>query len=668
MLVAAPHLAYGRGADMEQPFAEWKAERQAYSENRSWPFGFREPERRYREPDQRRYRTQDWRRRDYSQEQDGFFRRFFRPAPSTRPAPPAYVPEPEKPIALVYQPAPLVPLADGAISLPEPSGPVARGVYRTLSQPEQPVIRVRKEDREAILAFYAARGFEPVWVGTDQVGTRGARLLDVLARADEEGFDKADYLPTLLTGFDDRARHLAAEDLGRLDVELTAAALKYARHASAGRLIPSRLSRFIDVHPTAAAPDAVLSDLAVSTKPGQVLAGLHPKHEVYRLLKEELARLRQEAGGRLEASIPSGGLIRVGMVDSRVPLIRRKLESLDLLSSGEATAGSVGGTDIPDATLVTASVAVDDLYTDELAAAVRDFQRSAGLSADGIVGPATIAAMNGDNVQERIRKLVVNLERVRWLPKDLGDKYVFVNQPAFELRLMDNGEVAWQTRVIIGTYRNQTPTFSDEMEEVDLNPYWNVPRSIATKEMLPELWSDPYYLDSRGYEVFHTNGQRISSASVDWTAYTPATMPFSIRQPPGPSNALGKMKFLFPNKHAVYMHDTPQKHLFERTVRSFSHGCVRVQHADRFAEIVLATEGWTPAAINAAVATGANQSIKLSRKIPVHLAYFTAWADERGVRYFDDVYKRDELVERALNGHRMAMDTGGDRREVSGNY
>jgi L,D-transpeptidase YcbB len=274
------------------------------------------------------------------------------------------------------------------------------------------------------------------------------------------------------------------------------------------------------------------------------------------------------------------------------------------------------------------------------------------LRPDGIVGNATIARLNDTGEQKQVQRIIDSMERLRWMPRDFGARHVLVNQAAFELQVVDHDRPIWKTRVIVGKPNTQTAVFSDVMETVEFNPYWGVPQSIIIKEMLPKLRRDPSYLDRNGYEVLDSRGREISSSYVDWWRFG-NKVPLSVRQPPGESNALGVVKFLFPNSHAIYMHDTPTRSLFEKKVRAFSHGCVRVQNPRELAELVL---GWDAERVDEAIAQGANQAVKLSRKLPVHLAYFTAWPDETGrIIMYPDVYSRDAQLEKALDGGDVAL-------------
>jgi murein L,D-transpeptidase YcbB/YkuD len=281
----------------------------------------------------------------------------------------------------------------------------------------------------------------------------------------------------------------------------------------------------------------------------------------------------------------------------------------------------------------------------ELVPVIREAQRRAGLKADGIIGPRSVAAIVGVSRADRIAKVRLALEAVRWLPSDLGSPRVFVNQPAFEASYVEDGRAPLTMRVVVGAPSTQTSVFYDEIEQVDYNPYWGVPQSIIVNEMLPRLRSDPGYLDRAGYEVTDAKGRRVPSSSVAWGQYG-SKVPYNVRQAPSEANALGELKILFPNKHAIYMHDTPSKSLFERDSRAFSHGCIRLQDPRAMAAAVLGTN---VDHVTARIAKG-HSSEKLSRRVPVYIAYFTAWPDDSGrVHYFDDVYGRDARLTQALD-------------------
>jgi murein L,D-transpeptidase YcbB/YkuD len=289
----------------------------------------------------------------------------------------------------------------------------------------------------------------------------------------------------------------------------------------------------------------------------------------------------------------------------------------------------------------------------DLAVQLRLFQKASGISATGNVGPQTIGALNGQrSTGNRVATLIDNMERLRWLPKSLGHRYVFVNQAAFEARVMEDGQEIWKTRVIVGKPSTQTAVFHDEMEMVVFNPSWGVPPSIIANEYLPKLRRDPGYLDRIGFKVVGSDGKAVSSSTVDWGAYG-KRVPFGIQQPPGVKNALGEIKFLFPNSHNIYMHDTPNRELFDNGVRAFSHGCVRVQNPRDFASVLL---GWERSRVDAKVVSRKSETIRLPEKVPVHITYFTAWPDETGeIRYFNDIYGRDKAMETARSAVTLAQ-------------
>lgn len=567
---------------------------------------------------------------------------------------PARTAAPAKPEFFNYQPAALLPLSDSRLTGEISENSYSRWVFDTLRVGSKPRMRAESADRKAILAFYEQRKFEPLWVGEYGLNLRAKRLIDALSRAHEDGFTVSNYLPHVLSSFKDIPEDMFDDPrtVAELEVGLTAKALKFARHASGGQVDPNKIGRSFDLTPPRVKPAQALEAFARTLRPEEYLDSLHPTHPVYLKLK---ARLARERGVGTEQDVEpisvEGGTIRYGRADPRVPLIRARLQKLGFLE--EKADGNELGYDLNAQDADAADKPDPYLFDKELSRAVKEFQGSKRLSRDGIVGRRTIAALNGQSNENLEEKIQLNMERMRWLTRDLGTRHVFVNQAAFMAEMIDNGRKIHQMRVIVGKPKHPTPLFSDEMETVVFNPYWNVPRSIIGAEMMPRLFNDPGYLDRKGFEVIDRRGKRVSSYNVNWWSYSSKTLPYNVRQPPSRGNALGEIKFMFPNKHAVYMHDTPKRNLFANSQRAYSHGCVRIQDPRKFAQVVL---GWSANQVNGAVEAGENRPVKLSKKIPVHMTYFTLWPDDSGnLTSRADFYKRDSALKRALSVTRVAL-------------
>ncbi len=489
-------------------------------------------------------------------------------------------------------------------------------------------MRVLPEIRDALADQYRAQNFRPFWLDqSGKLSTRAAAVLKALAAAGEEGLEPASYLPASLAAFDAPLAETDSAAMAKLDVELTAMSLKYAREASGGQFDPRRLSLYYDVTPAWAPSSRSMKVIAWSPYPAEYLQSLHPDVSAYAAMKAELAKLRATETTLAPGPIADGPVVKKGMSDARIPSIRQRL-------------ADVGH---PEALSPAADPEILDA---DLSVQIRLFQKASAIKVTGVIGPQTIAALNANTVDRDISRLLNNMERARWLPKNLGVRHVFVNQAAFEARVMEKDQQIWKTRVIVGKPLTQTNVFHDEMETVVFNPSWGVPPSIIANEYLPKLRRDPGYLDRIGFKVVNEQGKVVSSRSVPWGRYG-SKVPYGIQQPPGAKNALGDIKFLFPNTHNIYMHDTPSRELFENDVRAFSHGCVRVLDPRQFASVIL---GWDPAEVDEKIKSPASETVKLPHKIPVHLTYFTAWPDETGkIQYYNDIYGRDAAMQNARN-------------------
>jgi L,D-transpeptidase YcbB len=544
-----------------------------------------------------------------------------------------------------YRPVKLVSLSDPKLTAPKPQQVLASTILLELKQPESP-LRVTEQQRDAIITFYRLNNFSPVWVTSEGLTDKAKRTLTLLSKAEEEGLNPIDYLPPTLGSFPDDGSIFRGDvvPLARLDISLTAMALRYAEHLYSGRIIPKKLSGYYDITPPVLNLGQALYELSYRPLPDLYLS-LLPSHPAYRTMKTSLAELRIKLAEDNEEPVPAGEQVKLGARDARIPMVRGRMVKLGFLNDETALAWMTykPQVDAPDVADVDARERTLDK---ELSKALKAFQAGHGIKQTSRLDKATVEALNTRSDERNVRKLVMNMERLRWLPRDPGNRHIFVNQAAFELRIMDHDRIAWTTKVIVGKPETQTSVFSDEMETVVLNPYWGVPKSILKYEMLPYLVNDPSYLDRKGFEVVNSKGHVVSSSSVDWWAYGDK-IPYDVRQPPGNDNALGNIKFLFPNSHDIYMHDTPTKELFNERARAFSHGCVRVENPRKFAQYVL---GWDRDQIDDMIASGQNQEIDLKAPIPVHLNYFTAWPNASGkIVFYHDIYNRDSRLEKALN-------------------
>lgn len=479
--------------------------------------------------------------------------------------------------------------------------------------------------------FYADRAFEPLWIEAAGASARAKALAAALAAADQDGLDPNDYAAPAI------AARLDAQDpaaLAELEVLMSRAVARYAADQLAGRTVPTEVDSEMRIEPDRPGAGAVL--LAVDGAPdlADYLASFAPRTPNYQRLKEALAAYRAVAAAGGWRQVPEGPSLKPGMSDPRVPILRERLIEAGDLSAEIAIP--------PEAA---------ELYDPALEAAVKRFQWRHGLTQDGVAGKKTVAAMNVP-VEARIEQMLLNMERRRWMPDDLGERYVFVNMADFELKVVDGPRTIHDSRVVVGTPYHRTPVFSGMMTYVVLNPYWNITPSIARNEILPKLRKDASYLERNNIVVlsdWSEGAVPVDPDTIDWSQVSSRSFPYKLRQEPGEQNALGRIKFMFPNLYNIYLHDTPSRQLFRETVRSFSHGCIRVEHPVDFGAVLLEADGWTKEKLDAAIATGAQKVITLRQPIPVHLTYLTAWVNKDGSIHFrDDIYGRDKLLAEAL--------------------
>ncbi|NLN59550.1 MAG: L,D-transpeptidase family protein [Deltaproteobacteria bacterium] len=499
-------------------------------------------------------------------------------------------------------------------------------------------------DIDELRSFYVARNWQHAWFHDNRPTAAVSAFLGTLEKAEEEGLSSRDYhdmeIKDLLTTLNDlNGTEEAAMLRVELDILLTDAYRAYASHLYGGKIEPGRLS---SQWPVQKKPGPVISELKEIPPAEQMektLFSLPPPYLGYRQLRDLLAKYRRiEAGGGWPV-IPKGNLAP-GKRDPHVALLRQRL-----FLTGE---------------LKEMSVKDLDFYDRSLEKAVRLFQRAHNQKIDGVVGPATLRLLNM-TVTERIDQLRLNMERWRWMPRDMN-RYIFVNIPAFELKVAERGFVVLKMRTIVGTEDKPTPSFRGHLNQIELNPFWNIPRSITEKEIIPIVKRDPSYLTRQGIRIYRDwrpNAQEVPPQTINWKEVTPKKFPYRLVQDPGPLNPLGRIKFLFPNHFNVYMHDTPSRHLFGREGRTFSHGCIRLEKPVELARYLLKNElGWDGNQILKKIGTGEHQVITLRSPIPVHIVYFTVWTGPDGLAYFrDDLYEYDHLLDTAM--HKNVGKTGG---------
>jgi murein L,D-transpeptidase YcbB/YkuD len=489
----------------------------------------------------------------------------------------------------------------------------------------------------AISRFYRHRDYRPAWVEREGLLPEGAIALTALHRAGFHGLRAVDYddpwMDDLLDGVISRPVILGTVFDGqqiRLDLVLTELILRYAFDRSVGRTAPDLVG---SDRPDRAAlcPDlaVALADALDEGRLGAFLAALGPRHRAFKALQRRLPHYQQIAAAGGWPTVDEGPPLQRGDCGPRVVQLWHRLAA-----AGDGLAASAG--------------TCFDLH---LEAAVRHFQQRHGLRADGVVGEDTLAALNVP-VEARLRQIQINLERWRWMPAQLGPRYLLVNIPAFEMEIVQAGRVVETLRTIVGRKDRPTPMLTGAITYLELNPYWHVPPKIAREDLLPKIQANPEFLARQHFHVFDSwaaDAREIDPRSIDWSSLSGDHFPFRLRQAPVRQNALGQVKFMFPNEQSVYIHDTPGKRLFERSSRPFSSGCVRVQEPLVLADFLLAGQGWDQSRLSQTVASAQRQVVLLEKPVPVYLVYHTAWVAQDGdVHFADDIYGHDQRLGEAL--------------------
>lgn len=548
------------------------------------------------------------------------------------------MPVPEAPIVMAPEAVP------EAVPAPLPEG-FAGVLARRLAEDSRAVAG-RMVDLERLRRFYTARAYAPAWTGETAAKASARAVLEGLRGAGADGLSVGDYHADAIA---QRLDGAAEKDRAELELLLSDAVMRYAAHVRAGRLAPKTISGdFAEVTPPAVDAPALAAAVAAAEDAGAALAALAPVRADYAALKDALKRLRalEAAGGWPLVPALRVAKLEPGMRDPAVTALRKRL----------AVTGEFDGK--PDAKAVASEV-----YDPALRKAVERFQARHGLFVDGVVGTTTIAALNVP-VGERIGQVVANLERLRWLPDSFGARHVLVNVPDFTLKAVDGGTVVHDMRVIVGTKVRRTPVLSSQITSVVLNPTWTVPVKLAREDYLAKFIKDPGYPKSHGFTVYSgwsSDARPLDAGRIDWKATGNGIARLRLRQDPGPQNALGQVKFNIPNGFDVYLHDTPSREKFDKTVRAFSSGCVRVGRPLDLADFVLSgTPDWPAERRQAQLEKGETKTVVLKAPVSVHILYQTAWVDAAGTLQFrEDIYGRDGeflelLARKAMAGQKLA--------------
>jgi len=478
--------------------------------------------------------------------------------------------------------------------------------------------------------FYDRRNYSLAWRSESNMN----ELMSMIEASWEDGLTPADYHQESLGRMldDYRAGKMTPCNRADMDILLTDALIRLGYHYIYGKVNPGSLDSDWNLAREISGKDPVevLQEAIDADSLALYVGGLGPDIPMYGKLREALAEYRQiEAGGGWPA-VPMGPALKPGMRDERIATIRARLR----------VTGDIADTVSHDPTL----------YDEDLEQAISRFQKRHALDVDGVVGKSTLAAMNIP-AAERIDQIRVNLERIRWISHNLPNRLLVTDIAGFRAEILEGDLVAWESAVQVGKPYRKTPVFRDTLKYIVFNPTWTVPPTIFAKDILPKIKQDPEFLKKKNMRVIDRDGNNVDAGTIDWSATTRRNFPFMIRQDPGPDNALGRVKFMFPNKHAVYLHDTPHQSGFGRAARAFSSGCIRVQKPFELAEILLNDpENWSLEKIRQVIDSKKTTTVHLQEPIPVYLLYWTVAINEEMLYFKPDVYSRDGKVLAALNG------------------
>ena len=533
----------------------------------------------------------------------------------------------------------------GASTVPGSALPLgdaaSRGIQSILKEGVHPRLRWSSfpDYQVPLEQLYQGRSYQPIWVQHGNASRQARDVIGVLSDADSQGLSAQDYDAKLLRDWVPRINaSTSPQEVALFDVALSVSVVRYASHLFVGRINPRNVDYGLSIEPKKVDWPNFLYQLARSTHLREDFAALEPKLRLYEDLKAALVRYRELAGKAESAELTFPAKFSPGQDHPDVPKLRKLLATLGELQLEEAAGDS-------------------DTYDQSLAEAVKRFQKRHGVAADGVIGKSTLAHLQVP-ISHRVKQIQLGLERLRWLPEQLGGPYIMVNIPSFELFGFSDGFAAGKPdimmNVIVGEAVDgrRTPVFASDMTYVVFRPHWNLPYKIAVKEMLPGAMRNPGYLPRHNIEI-------VSGFGPNSPVYAPTAQnlqlvssgALKLRQRPGPKNALGLVKFAFPNNNNVYLHSTPNKGLFARARRDFSHGCIRVADPVGLAEWVLRNEGeWTRSRIQQAMNGTSPKTVTLSQPIPVYIFYSTVLADDGGrVLFFEDIYGHDQILQTLLD-------------------
>jgi len=529
------------------------------------------------------------------------------------------------PVVLLLAPVPLV----QAKAPSQLQTGVMEQLALLLEGEENLALEIRRR-KTSLKTYYLEDKGALLWIGNERM----SQLIQLLLSAETQGLFASDYPTEYLQKLLKATPQVDAKSRAIVELLYSAFFLKYSSDLKGGRILPHNVDPELYWQTKKIDLALALRNLSKASDFKQFIEFWEPDIPDYKALKAKLAPYREFKENNSWPKLPSSDVLKPGMDDPRIPILRRRL------------AGARGA----KAAWETSTVSQSTVYDQALVEEVKHFQKLHGLEPDGVIGFRTKVAINIP-IGERVRQIIVSMERWRWMPENLGRDYIKVNIAGFHLTRYENGKFAERKKVIVGKPYRRTPAFSDTIKYLEFNPYWTVPYSIATRDKLPVLQRNPSALVASGFEVF-SGKQKIDPHTVNWQQYSRARFPFTLRQNPGPKNALGQVKFMFPNRFNVYLHDTPNRKLFDKTFRSFSSGCVRVHRPIDLAETLLKQKhGWDRARIDAVLTSGKRTVVTLGKPLPIHIIYSTAWLAEDGtIRFYVDFYQRDNKLYQALFG------------------